>query len=151
MPHLPQRLDDDLKVAAKARDALRLAVIRGLKSAIQYKEIELGGPLDDAGVLQVVGTLIKQRRDAAEQFQRGHRPELAAREEEEIGVLQGYLPAQLTAPELAELVTAAIAEAGATGPRDMGAVMKLLKPRVAGRAEGKAVSEAVQAKLSGRA
>ena len=150
MPSLKERLDEDLKTAAKARDALRLNLVRAVKSAVKYKEIELGSSLDDAAIIQVLGTLVKQRRDSAEQFTKGNRPELAERENQEIALLQSYLPAQLPADELGALVDQAIAESGAKGPRDMGAVMKLLKPRVAGRAEGKVVSEAVQARLAGR-
>jgi len=150
MASLKERLDEDLKTAAKAKDEIRLNLVRAVKSAIKYKEIELGSSLDDAGVIQVMGTLIKQRRDSAEQFTKGNRPELAARENQEIAHLQAYLPQQLSAEELGALVDAAIAEANAKTPKDMGAVMKLLKPRVAGRAEGKVVSEAVSARLSGK-
>jgi uncharacterized protein len=150
MPSLKERLDQDLKTAAKAKEELRLNLVRAVKSAVKYKEIELGSTLDDAGVIQVMGTMVKQRRDSAEQFEKGHRPELAARENQEIALLQTYLPTPLSADELGKLAEQAIAESGAKGPKDMGAVMKLLKPRVAGRAEGKAVSEAVQARLSGR-
>ncbi len=150
MASLKERLDEDLKTAAKAKDEIRLNLVRAVKSAIKYKEIELGSSLDDAGVIQVMGTLIKQRRDSAEQFTKGNRPELAARENQEIAHLQAYLPQQLSAEELRALVDAAIAEANAKTPKDMGAVMKLLKPRVAGRAEGKVVSEAVSARLSGK-
>ena len=150
MPTLQQRLDEDLKTAAKAKDELRLTLVRALKSAIKYKEIELGSSLDDAGVIQVIGTLVKQRRDSVEQYTKGNRPELAERESKEIALLQGYLPAQLSAEELQKLVDEAIAEAGAKSPKEMGAVMKLLKPRVAGRAEGKTISEAVSARLSGK-
>ncbi|MBS2031039.1 MAG: GatB/YqeY domain-containing protein [Deltaproteobacteria bacterium] len=150
MASLKERLDEDLKTAAKAKDEVRLTLVRAVKSAIKYKEIELGSSLDDAGVIQVMGTLIKQRRDSADQFTQGNRPELAARENQEIAHLQAYLPQQLSAEELGALVDAAIAEAGAKSPKEMGAVMKLLKPRVAGRAEGKVVSEAVSARLSGK-
>lgn len=150
MTTLQDRLDEDLKAAAKAKDEPRLTLVRALKSAIKYKEIELASRLDDAAVIQVIGTLIKQRRDSVEQYTAGHRPELAARESQEIAYLQAYLPAQLGAEELGKLVDEAIAETAAKGPKDMGAVMKLLKTRVAGRAEGKAISEAVQARLSGK-
>ena len=149
MATLRERLDDDLKTAARAKDEPRLTLIRALKSAITYKEIELGSALDDAGVVAVIGSMVKQRRDSVEQFTAGGRAELAARESAEIAHLQGYLPQQLSRDQLLALVYAAIAESGAKSPKEMGAVMKLLKPRIAGRAEGKAVSEAVQARLSG--
>ena len=150
MATIKERLDEDLKTAAKARDEVRLNLVRAVKSAIKYKEIELSASLDEAGVMQLLSTLVKQRRDSAEQFEKGGRPELAARENQEIAHLQGYLPQALSEAELGALVDAAIAEAGASSPKDMGAVMKLLKPRVTGRAEGKAVSAAVQARLSGK-
>lgn len=150
MATLRERLDEDLKAAARAKDEPRLTLIRALKSAITYKEIELGQALDEAGVLAVIGSMVKQRRDSVEQFTKGGRAELAARESAEISHLQGYLPQQLSPQELAALVDAAVLEAGAKSPKEMGAVMKLLKPRIAGRAEGKAVSEAVAARL-GRA
>jgi uncharacterized protein YqeY len=149
MGTLRERLDEDLKTAARAKDEPRLTLIRALKSAITYKEIELGTALDDAGVVGVIGSMVKQRRDSVVQFTAGGRAELAARESAEIANLQGYLPQQLSREELLALVDAAIAESGAKTPREMGAVMKLLKPKIAGRAEGKAVSEAVQARLSG--
>ena len=124
-------------------------MLRMLKSAVKYKEVEPGGhALDDAGVLSVIQTLIKQRRDSVEQFRAGGRAELADKEEQEIAKLQSYLPAQLSADELRAEVRAAIAQVGAKGPKDMGAVMKALMPKVQGRAEGKAVSEAVKAELT---
>lgn len=148
MATLKERLDEDLKAAARAKDEPRLTLVRALKSAITYKEIEVGAPLDDAGVVGVISSMVKQRRDSVEQFTAGGRAELAARESAEIAHLQAYLPQQLSKDELLALVDAAIAESGAKSPREMGAVMKLLKPKIAGRAEGKTVSEAVQARLA---
>lgn len=146
---LKQRLDQDLKEAMKAGDKLRLNVIRMLKSAVKYKEVEPGAKeLDDTGVRQVIASLVKQRRDSVEQYRKGGREDLAASEEAEIAILQSYLPAQLTPEELAALVDAAVARTGAKGPKDMGAVMKALQPEVSGRAEGRAVSEAVKKKLA---
>ncbi len=149
---LRQRVEEELKAAMKAMgsggDPLRLETIRLLKSAVRYKEIDVGAELDDAGVAQVVSSLIKQRRDSAEQFRTGGRGEAAAKEEAEIAILQGFLPAQLSSEELARLVGEAIAEAGAKGPRDMGAVMKLVKARVQGRADGKTLSDLVKARLA---
>jgi uncharacterized protein YqeY len=132
---------------AGAKD--RLETIRMLKSAAKYREIELGQPLDDAGLATVVNSLVKQRRDSAEQFKSGGRLEQAQKEEAEIVVLQEFLPAQLSAEEVQQLVEAAVAETKAQGPKDMGAVMKVLKEKVAGRADGKTLSDAVRAKLSG--
>src|SRR5215831_18200080 len=151
MGTLKERVDAELKEAMRSKKELTTSVLRMLKSAIKYKEVEPGGkPHDDKGVLQVIATLIKQRRDSVEQFRAGGRPELAEKEEKEIARLQSYLPAQLSPDELRAEVRAAIAQVGAKGPKDMGAVMKALMPRVQGRAEGKAVSDAVKAELTPR-
>ena len=149
MGTLKERVDAELKDAMRSKNELTTSVLRMLKSAIKYKEVEPGGkPLDDPGVLQVIATLIKQRRDSVEQFRAGGRPELAEKEEKEIALLQAYLPAQLTQEQLSAEVRAAIAAVGAKGPRDMGAVMKALMPKVQGKAEGKAISDEVKAQLS---
>ncbi|NPC76377.1 GatB/YqeY domain-containing protein [Corallococcus sp. AB004] len=149
MTTLKERLTADLKDAMRAKDELTLSVVRMLKSAVKYKEVEPGASeLDDAGIQQVIATLIKQRRDSVEQFKAGGRPELAEKEEQEISVLQRYLPQQLTPAELTAAVQAAIAEVGAKGPKDMGAVMKNVNPKVQGKAEGKAISEEVKAQLA---
>ncbi|MCI0571605.1 MAG: GatB/YqeY domain-containing protein [Myxococcaceae bacterium] len=149
MPTLKERIDADLKDAMRAKAELTLGVLRMLKSAIKYKEVEPGASaLDDAGITKVIGTEIKKRRDSVDQYKQAGREDLAAKEEQEIVVLQGYLPQQLSAEDLRAEVTRAIQEAQAKGPKDMGAVMKTLQPRVAGRAEGKAVSEEVKAQLA---
>ncbi|XXF80223.1 GatB/YqeY domain-containing protein [Myxococcaceae bacterium GXIMD 01537] len=150
MATLRERIDADLKDAMRSKNELTLSVLRMLKSSVKYKEVEPGatGPLDDAGILQVIATLIKQRRDSVEQFKSGGRADLAEKEEGEISVLQNYLPQQLSTDELGAEVQAAIAAVGAKGPKDMGAVMKAVQPKVAGRAEGRAVSEAVKAALA---
>jgi uncharacterized protein len=145
---LKDRIDAELKAAMKDKDAERLSVVRMLKSAIKYREIEVMKPLDDAAVLAVVAGEIKRRRDSVEQYRAGHREDLAAKEEREIALLQEYLPQQLSPAELEQKVAAAIAAAGAKGPKDMGAVMKALLPEVQGRAEGKAVSDLVKQKLA---
>ncbi|MBF5042693.1 GatB/YqeY domain-containing protein [Aggregicoccus sp. 17bor-14] len=149
MATLKERIDADLKDAMRSKNELTLSVLRMLKSAVKYKEVEPGAQaLDDAGVQKVIATLIKQRRDSIQQYQDAGRPELAQKEEQEIGVLQSYLPQQLSADELAQLVQAAVAESGAQSAKDMGMVMKAVQPKVAGRAEGKAVSDAVKAALA---
>jgi uncharacterized protein len=149
MATLKERIDADLKDAMRAKNELTLSVVRMLKSAVKYKEVEPGAAaLDDAGVQKVIATLIKQRRDSIQQFNDAGRPELAEKEEAEIAILQKYLPQQLSADELAALVQAAVAESGAQSAKDMGAVMKAVQPKVAGRAEGKAVSDAVKAALA---
>jgi uncharacterized protein YqeY len=147
---LRERLDEDLKSAMRAKDSLRMNTIRGLKSAVKYREIELMKPLDDAGILGVASTEIKRRRDSVEQYRAGNRPDLADKEEAEILLLQDYLPRQLTAVELEAKVDEVIARVGAKGPKDMGAVMKALLPDVQGRADGKVVSELVKQRLAGR-
>jgi uncharacterized protein YqeY len=148
---LSDRIDAEMKEAARAQEKRRLGTLRMLKSALKYREIETSKALEDGEIVQVVQTLIKQRREAIEQFQSGGRPELAQSEAEEIRILEAFLPRQLNDAELSELVAEAVAASGAKGPRDMGAVMKSLMPKVAGRAEGKRVSEAVKAALAAKA
>jgi uncharacterized protein YqeY len=147
---LRERLDEDLKSAMRAKDSLRMNTIRGLKSAVKYREIELMKPLDEAGILGVAATEIKRRRDSVEQYRAGNRPDLADKEEAEIRLLQDYLPQQLLAEELEAKVDEVIARVGAKGPKDMGAVMKALLPDVQGRTDGKLVSELVKQRLAGR-
>jgi uncharacterized protein YqeY len=147
---LKDQLDADLKAAMKERNELKLSVVRMLKSAVKYREIELMKPLDDPGVQGVIASEIKRRRDSVEQYRAGNRQDLVDKEEAEIVILQGYLPAQLSEDELRRKVDEAIARAGAKGPKDMGAVMKALMPEVQGRADGKVVSELVKARLSGK-
>ncbi len=147
---LKETLDADLKDAMRSKDQLRLDTIRGLKSAIKYREIELMKTLDDAGVQGVIAGEVKRRRDSVEQYRAGNRQDLVDKEEREIAILQGYQPAQLSEPELRAKVDEAVAKVGAKGMKDMGAVMKALMPEVQGRADGKAVSDMVKARLSGK-
>ena len=149
MATLKERIDADLKDAMRSKNELATSVLRMLKSAVKYKEVEPGAStLDDAGVTQVIGTLIKQRRDSVEQFKAGNRPEMAAKEEQEIVLLQAYLPQQLSAADLSQHVKEAIAASGAKTAKDMGLVMKALMPKVQGKAEGKSISEEVKAQLA---
>lgn len=146
-----EQIDHDLKEAMKARQAERLAVLRMLKAALKNAAIEKGGAdavLDDAEALAVVRKQVKQRHDSVEGFEKGGRPELAAKEKAEIEVLGAYLPRQLSAEELTALVKTAIAEAGATSKAQMGAVMKIAQAKAAGRADGKSISQEVQKLLS---
>ena len=145
-----ERLDEDLKSAMRERDSLRMNTIRGLKSAVKYREIELMKPLDEAGIIGVIGSEVKRRRDSVEQYRSGKREDLATKEEAEIALLQAYLPQQLGAAELEAKVSEVIARVGAQGPKDMGAVMKALLPEVQGRADGKVVSELVKQRLAAR-
>lgn len=148
MPTIRERLDADLKDAMRAKDELKLTTIRAVKSAIKYKEVEGAAKvLDDAGILAVLTTQVKQRRDAAAEFRAASRADLAEKEEREIAVIQAYLPAQLSPEQLAVEVAKAIAEAGAKSVKDLGAVMKVVTPRLKGQAEGKAISDEVKAQL----
>lgn len=147
---LREKLDEDLKAAMRAKDSLRMNTVRGLKSAIKYREIELMKPLDDAGILGVVATEIKRRRDSVEQYKAGNRADLADKEEAELRILQEFLPQQLSQADLEAKVDQVIGQVGAKGPKDMGAVMKALLPDVQGRADGKVVSELVKQRLAGR-
>lgn len=149
MATLKERIDADLKDAMRSKNELSLSVLRMLKSAIKYKEVEPGASaLDDSGVMTVIAGLIKQRRDSVDQFTAGGRQDMADKEQAEIVVLQKYLPQQLTPDELVAAVQAAIAEVGAKSAKDMGAVMKNLTPKIQGKAEGRAISEAVKAQLA---
>jgi hypothetical protein len=146
---LPERIDSDLKDAMRAKDAAKLGVLRMLKSALKYSAIEKSteGQLDDAEAAQVIRKQVKQRQDSIEQFEKGGRPELAAKEKEELDILNAYLPKGLEADELAALVREAISEVGATSKAQMGAVMKALQAKVAGRADGKTLSQEVSRQL----
>lgn len=145
---LHDRLTEDLKSAMKSRDQLRMDVIRMIKAAVQYKEVELKQDLDDAAMSRIMTTLIKQRKEAAEQFEKGHRQDLATKERQEISIIEGYLPAALSSDELARIVDAAVKESGATSLKDMGQVMKAVMARLAGQSvDGKVVSDLVKAAL----
>ena len=140
---LHERLNDDLKSAMRAGDAPRRTVLRYLLSAIHNQEIEKKGPLDDEAITALLGKQAQQRRDSIEAFRKGRRDDLVAKEEAELTLIVGYLPQQLTDDEVRELAVRAIADTGASGPRDMGRVMGALMPQVRGRADGKTVSTAV--------
>ncbi len=147
---LPEDINAAITAAMKARDQVRLDPLRMLKSALTNKQIEKGRDLDDAEALQVVASLVKQRRESIEQFLKGGRADLVEKETREIQILEAYLPPAMDAVELDALVQAAITETGATSPKDMGRVMKDLMPRLAGRGvDGKAVNELVRRKLGG--
>ncbi|MCX5724081.1 MAG: GatB/YqeY domain-containing protein [Nitrospirae bacterium] len=145
---LHDRLTEDLKLAMKARDQLRMDVIRMVKAAVMNKELELKKDLDDAEMSRVMTTMIKQRRESVEQFEKGNRAELAAKERQEITILESYLPQAISPEQLASIVDAAIQETGAHSLKEMGAVMKAVMVLVAGQTvDGKQISELVRAKL----
>ncbi|RLB72682.1 MAG: GatB/YqeY domain-containing protein [Deltaproteobacteria bacterium] len=146
---LKDQLVQDMKTAMKAKQVDRLGTIRQLRSAIKNKEIELRQDLDDSAILSVIGTAVKQRREAAEMYSDNDRPELAAKEEAEMAILQGYLPAQLSETEVRDIVTAVIAETGATSIKDMGKVMPQVMGRTKGCADGKVVNQLVRELLAG--
>lgn len=146
---LQERIDADLKGAMLAREAGKLGVLRMLKSALKYAAIEKpDGVVDDSAATQVIRKQVKQRQDSIESFEKGGRPELAAKEKEELEILNAYLPKGLSAEELSAMVRETIAEVGATSKAQMGAVMKALQAKAAGRADGKALSAEVQKQLS---
>jgi uncharacterized protein YqeY len=145
---LRDQVNADIFAAMKAKDPARLSALRMLKAAIMNKGVEKGRDLDDAEVLQVVATLVKQRRDSIEQFSNAGRADLVDKETAEISVLEHYLPPAASAEEIDTAVLEAIAETSASSPKDMGKVMKAVMPRLAGKnADGRAVSEAVRRKL----
>jgi uncharacterized protein YqeY len=146
--NLSEQVGADITTAMKARDAAKLSALRMLKAAIMNKGIEKGRDLEDAEVLQVVSSLVKQRRDSIEQYSNAGRNDLVAKEAAEVTVLEHYLPPAASAEEIAAAVTAAIAETGAASAKDMGKVMKAVMPRLAGKnADGKAVNDAVRRQL----
>ncbi len=139
-----QRLDAELKEALKARDELKLSVVRMLKASLKNKEIEKMGALTDDDVISVLTTMAKQRRESIEQFSAAGRNDLAEKEKKELGILQSYLPAQLSPQELDAVILACIKESNAVSPNDMGKVMKLVMPRVKGAADGKVINQRVK-------
>jgi len=154
---LKEQLQEDMRKAAKERDSLALSALRMAVAAIRNREIDAvtrkempsGGVLPDEAIFKLIVTMVKQRREAIELYVKGNRPELAAKEEAEIAVLERYLPKALSEGEIEALVRDSIAETGAKGPSDMGRVMKVLMPKVAGRADGKAVNDTVRRLLAG--
>lgn len=150
MSELSQQITEDMKTAMREKNTLALGTIRMLKSAIKNAAIEKGGAdaeLSDAEVITVIRREVKKRQDSIEQYTTAGRLELVQQENAEMAVLNGYLPEPLSAEKLEEIITAAIAEVGATSRKDMGQVMKLVQERTEGRADGKTLSQAVMAKL----
>jgi uncharacterized protein len=143
------RVQDDMKAAMRAKDAARLSAVRLLLAALKQKEVDERVELSDADVLGTIEKMVKQRRESIAQYEKAGRQDLADQEKFEIGVLSAYLPQQLGEAEIAQAVAAAVAEAGASGVKDMGKVIALLRPRLAGRADMGKVSALVRAKLGG--
>jgi len=147
--NMKAQLTEDMKTAMKAGEKDRLAVIRSINAAIKQREVDERIEITDAIVLAVLEKMVKQRKDSLSQFEAANREDLAAVERYELSVIQTYLPAQMNEAELEAAVLASIAESGATGPQDMGKVMAVLKPKVAGRADMGALSGLVKKKLAG--
>jgi uncharacterized protein len=147
---LVERIAKDLTAAMKAQDVARTSVLRMAKAALKNREIDARRGLDDAEATKVLQSLVKQREDSAEQYAKGHRPELAEKERAEIEVLKAYLPADASEAEIADAVERAVAETGASSPKDMGRVMKAALATLSGSGravDGKRVSEAARRKL----
>jgi uncharacterized protein len=145
-----ERIDEDLKDAMRTKNATKLSVLRLLKSALKYAAIEKSGAegeLSDGEAVQVIRKQAKQRQDSIESFEKAGRTELAAKEKEELSILRSYLPQAMSAEEIAKIVRETISEVGATSKGQMGAVMKALQAKVAGRADGKTLSQEVQKQL----
>ncbi len=146
---LKEQIVDDMKSAMKQKDTARLSTLRMVKATLMNREIELGGELSDEEIIKSLNTLVKQRRESAEQYAGAGRQELADKEIGEIGVIEAYLPAPASEEDIIRAVSEAIAETGATSMRDMGAVMKVTLSLLSGKTvDGKAVSEVVKGQLS---
>jgi len=140
---LQEKINTDLKAAMRARDELRMLVLRSLLSSMNYAEIARQKKLDDGGVIEVIGKEIKQRRESIEAYEKGNRKDLADKEKAEMAVLQDYMPAQMSGEEITAIVEKVIAEVGARGPGDKGKVMQKLMPQVKGKADGSEVNNIV--------
>lgn len=151
MSSLKERLSEAMKTAMKSGDKATLGFARNLHSAVRKKEIDDRVDLDDAGLMKIASSLIKQRQDSIDQFRQGGRADLVAQEEAELKFLQGFLPAQMPESEVRQIVAQSVAEARAggpaLGPKDMGKVMKILMPKLQGRADGKLISQLVKESL----
>ena len=146
---LKTRINDDMKTAMRAKDTARLGAIRLLMAAMKQREVDERIELDDAGIVGVIEKMLKQRKDSIAQYEAAQRQDLADAEKFEIEVLSAYMPQALSAAEVEAIVAAAVAESGASAPSEMGKVIALVKPRVAGRADMGEVSRLVKAKLAG--
>lgn len=147
---LLDRIQNDMTAAMKARDEARLSALRMIKAALKRHEVDTGKALDEQAELKVLNTLVKQRQEAIEMFRKGRRNDLADKEEAERKIIESYMPAEATPEEMDAAVEAAIADTGASSPKQMGAVMKAAQAKLAGkRVDGKALSEKVRARLAG--
>jgi uncharacterized protein YqeY len=146
---LAETIQKDLVVAMRAKDELRLSVLRGVKAAIKHREIEKIRALDESESIQILQMLVKQRKESIEQFTKGNRPELAEKETKELAILESYLPAGASVAEMDAAIDKAVAETGATGIKQMGAVVKAAKAKLEGKTvDGKALSDRVRERLT---
>jgi uncharacterized protein YqeY len=145
---LKEQLNESMKTAMKARDNLRLSAVRMVRSMIKNREIDSKAELDDQGIIEVISTLAKQRRESIKMYQEGNRADLVEKEEAELAIMLEFLPAQLSTEEISTLIDRIISETGAQGAKDMGKVMKMITPLTTGKADGKSVSDAVKQKLA---
>lgn len=145
---LKDRLDEDQKAALRSGEQLRLSVLRLLRSAIHYAEVDRGSPLDNDGVMAVLIKQAKQRRESIEEFRKGNRPDLADKEAAELAVLQEYLPSQASREEVEAIARQVISEVGARGKQDLGKVMPLVIAKLRGKSDGRVISQVVQELLS---
>ena len=144
-----EKMTEDMVQAAKHREKIRLSTLRLIKTALHNREIDLKREMNEAEFLQMLASMVKQRRDSIEQFGKGGRADLVAQEEEELRIIQEFMPRPLSDEEIEREIDLAIDEAGAAGPKDLGKVMKILMPKLAGKADGKTVGEKVKARLTG--
>lgn len=145
---LKKKMDQEMILAAKAKDKLRLSALRLLKSGLHNREIDLKRELNETEFLQLLSAMVKQRKDSIEQFEKGGRADLVEKEETELKVIQEFMPTPMSETELDAMIAEAIRETGAASVRDMGKVMATLMPKVTGKADGKMVGEKVKARLS---
>ncbi|MBU2234710.1 MAG: GatB/YqeY domain-containing protein [Proteobacteria bacterium] len=143
-----ETVDREMILATKSKDKIRLSALRMLKNGLHNREIDLKRELDEVEFLQLLSSMVKQRKDSIEQFEKGGRMDLVEKEQAELKIIEEFLPAQLSEADLDAAITEAIRETGATSARDMGKVMKVLMPKLTGRADGRAVGEKVKARLS---
>jgi uncharacterized protein YqeY len=143
-----EKIEQDMKEALKAGDKLKVTVLRGLKSDIKYKQIAVGDTLSDEQCTEVLSSNAKKRRESIDQFRKAGRDDLTRKEQAELDIISNYLPKQLSEDQIKQLITEAIAEAGAESPKDMGDVMKILMPKIKGQADGKLVNRMVSEALS---
>ncbi|MCX5854313.1 MAG: GatB/YqeY domain-containing protein [Deltaproteobacteria bacterium] len=145
---LYDKINTEMVLAAKGKDKLRLSVVRLIKTGLHNREIDLKRPLNDDECLQLLSAMVKQRRDSIEQFRQGRRMDLVEKEEGELGIIQSFMPEQMSEEDIAKEIENAVREVGAVSIKDMGKVMKVLMPKLTGRADGKLVGDKVKARLS---